>query len=415
MPWAQPCFFACRALPAGRRHPSLLPNDDGGEPEIDIAFALSGHVAIGGGGGAIASFTALAFCGAVLRSGMQRPSRKSPARAGPRRATSHDVARAAGVSQSAVSRCFTPGRSIAPKTRDRILSVAAELGYKPNALAQGLISGRTNIAAVLISPQHDLYYLEVLAELTDRLHACGMRVLLFSLGEESDVDALLDEVWRHGVDGVISAARLSDEQVRLFADQGTPLVLYNRTSDRIPVASVSCDSALGERLLVDKLLATGHRRFGIIAGPADSFISEERYRAALDRLGDAGVRDVPVRHGDFSYESGALALRGLLEEDASIEAVISVNDLMAIGAIDVARDELGLSIPRDLSVVGFDGADPASWRSYRVTSIRQPVHRMTEAAVSMLLERVRDGSVPAERRQFAGEFIPGTSARLGAR
>ena len=223
---------------------------------------------------------------------------------------------------------------------------------------------------------------------------------------------MLDEVWRHGVDGVISAARLSDEQVQLFADRGVPLVLYNRKSDGVPAASVSCDSMAGERRLVDLLVAAGHRRFGLIAGPQSSFVGEERRAAALARLAEAGIVDVPVRRGDFGYDSGAEALQSLLAADPGIEAVIAVNDLMAIGAIDVARDSLGLAVPDRLSVVGFDGAGPAGWRSYRVTSIRQPVRRMTEAAVSMLVERIADRDVPAERRSFEGEFIEGRSARL---
>ena len=327
------------------------------------------------------------------------------------RATSYDVARAAGVSQSAVSRCFTPGGSIAPATRDRILKAATDLGYRPNALAQGLISGRTNLVAVLISRQTNLYYPEVLAELTARLTARSMRVLLFSLGEESEVDTLLDEVWRHGVDGVISAARLSDDQVRLFADRGVPLVFYNRKSNRVPAASVSCDSVAGERVLVEYLLDAGHRRFGLIAGPASSSVGEERHAAALARLAEAGIVDVPMRRGDFGYDSGDRAFRALMDGGHRLDAIIAVNDLMAIGAIDAARGAFGLTIPDDLSVVGFDGADPARWQSYRVTSIRQPVRRMTEAAVSMLVERIKDRDIPAERRLFAGQLVTGASAR----
>ena len=155
-----------------------------------------------------------------------------------RRPTSYDVAQAAGVSQSAVSRCFTPGGSIAPAKRDRILRVASELGYKPNALAQGLIRGRTNVVAVLISKHTNTYYLAVLSELTDRLHADGMRVMLFSLSRDAGVDDVLDEIRRHRVDGVISATQLSDTQVEFFSAQGIPLVLYNRRSNRVSVPSV---------------------------------------------------------------------------------------------------------------------------------------------------------------------------------
>jgi DNA-binding LacI/PurR family transcriptional regulator len=345
---------------------------------------------------------------------VKRMKMAEDARRTSRRATSYDVARAAGVSQSAVSRCFAPGGSIAPATRERIVRAATELGYRPNALAQGLISGRTKLVAVIISSLTNLYYPEVLAELSRRLTEHDTRVLLFSLSAESEVDAVLDQVWRHSVDGVISAARLSDVQIRQFADHDVPLVLYNRVSSGAPAASVCCDSVAGERELLDHLLEAQHRHFGIIAGPEDSFVGEDRHHAALARLTEAGITDVPVVRGDFSYESGGEGLRRLMAERERYDAVICVNDLMAIGAIDMARDQFGLAIPDRLSVVGFDGSGPASWSSYSVTSIRQPVRRMTEAAVHMLVERIADRSVSAERRSFAGQFIAGKSARLSA-
>jgi DNA-binding LacI/PurR family transcriptional regulator len=329
-----------------------------------------------------------------------------------RRATSYDVARAAGVSQSAVSRCFAPGASIAPKTRERIIKVAAELGYRPNALAQGLISRRTNLVAVLISSLTNLYYPEVLAELTHRLTARDMRVLLFALNAESDVDEALDQVFRHSVDGVICAARLSDDQVRMFEDHRVPLVLYNRTTKSTPAASISCDSVAGEQDLVGRLLAVGHRRFGLIAGPEDSSVGEERHRSVIETLASADIVDVPMVRGDFSYESGVRGVHKLMDDGARFDAIVSVSDLMAIGAIDACREQFGLKVPEDVSVIGFDGSGPATWLSYRVTSIRQPVSRMTEAAISMLMERIEDPSLPAERRLFSGEFIRGGSARL---
>jgi DNA-binding LacI/PurR family transcriptional regulator len=330
-----------------------------------------------------------------------------------RRATSYDVARLAGVSQSAVSRCFAPSGSIAPATRERIEKAALELGYRPNALAQALISRRTNLVAVLISSLTALNYPEVLAELSHRMLARDLRMLLFSLNTESDVDEVIDQVWRHSVDGVICAARLSDEQVSLFVDREVPLVLYNRVAGRAQAASVGCDSVTGQRLLVDRLLAAGHHRFAIVAGPEDSYVGEERRRAALDRLQEAGINDVPVVRGDYGYESGAAAFAALLADGAQFDAIVCVNDLMAIGVIDAAREEFGMRIPEDISVVGFDGSGPATWAGYRLTSIRQPVRRMTEAAVNMLLERIEDPDLPAERRLFNGRLIEGRSAVLG--
>lgn len=326
--------------------------------------------------------------------------------------TSYDVARRAGVSQSAVSRCFRPGTSISSKTRARVLAAAQELGYHPNAMASGLMTKRSNLVAVLISNLTNLYYPEVLAEITRRLSDQGVRVLLFALQAESDIDAILDQVWRYRVDGAIVAARLSRAQLRDFARRRVPLVLYNRVSDGEPVASVGCDSVNGERLLVTRLVEAGHRRFGIIAGPNDSFVGLERVRAARARLAEFGF-DAHVVEGGFDYDSGALGLRALLEQTGGeLDALICANDLMAIGAIDCARTEFGLAVPGRLSVVGFDGVAPASWASYRVTTIRQPVRRMTEAVVAMLMERVNEPEIAPEVRTFIGDLIPGASARI---
>lgn len=327
------------------------------------------------------------------------------------RPTSYDVARLAGVSQSAVSRCFRPGSSISPDKKKAVQKAATKLGYQPNAMASGLITKRSNLVAVLISNLTNLYYPEVLAELTHRLTAKGVRVLLFALQSESDVDAALDQVWRYRVDGAISAARLSAVQLRAFERHRVPVVLYNRVDEGEPVPSVCCDSIGGERLLVDRLVKAGHRSFGIISGPEDSFVSNQRVAGARARLAEHGLAAHIVK-GAFDHYSGASALDELMRAPAKPDAVICANDLMALGAIDAARHQFGLSLPEDLSVVGFDGVSPAAWPSYRLTTIRQPVRRMTDAAVTMLLERVEDPSLPHEMRSFPGALVKGNSARI---
>ncbi|KQU49814.1 hypothetical protein ASG67_12060 [Sphingomonas sp. Leaf339] len=329
-----------------------------------------------------------------------------------RRATSYDVARMAGVSQSAVSRCFAPGGSIAPATRAKVMKAATELGYRPNALAQALITRRTNLVAVFISRLTNLHYPEVLAEISRQLTDRDIRVLLFALTAESEIDSILEQVWRHDVDGIISAARLDNDQIAGIRRHGIPIVLYNRTAGEHLTPSVWCDSTTGERDLIDRLLAAGHRRFAVVAGPEDSAVGEERRQAALARLVEAGIVDTPVVRGDFSYASGREAVAIVANATPSLDAVVCVSDVMAIGAIDGCRFDLGLRVPDDISVVGFDGSDPAGWMSYQVTSIRQPVRRMTAAAVQMLMERIEDPTLPAERRSFVGAFVPGKSARF---
>ena len=293
-----------------------------------------------------------------------------------------------------------------------MIDAARELGYHPNAMASGLITRRSNLVAVVISNLTNLYYPEVLAELTRRLSDHGIRVLLFALQAESDVDAMLDQVWRYRVDGAIIAARLAPEQLREFAQRGVPVVLYNRFGEGEAVSSVCCDSLGGERHLVERLVAAGHQLFGVISGPADSYVSQERVHGAVQRLQELG-RDAIVVDGAFDYDSGERGLRELLERtERRLDALICANDLMAIGAMDCARMEFGLSVPGDLSIVGFDGVAPAGWASYRLSTVRQPVRRMTEAAVLMVLERIEDFSLSPEVRTFAGSLVEGSSARF---
>jgi len=295
--------------------------------------------------------------------------------------------------------------------RAKIMAAAAELGYRPNAIAQGLITRRSNMVAVVISNLTNLHYPEVLSALTQRLSDRGVRVLLFSLARESQIDEVIEQIWRYRVDGAIVAARLSREQAAAFDEAGIPLVLYNRQIDDAPVSSVMCESGLGEAMLVDNMVRAGLRSFGIIAGPSDSTVGEARVAAAISRLAQAGVDDVPLLRGDYSYESGHRAALALLDADR-LDAIIAANDVMALGAMDAARHGRGMRIPDDLSVVGFDGVAPARWESYDLTTVRQPVERMTEAAVAMLIERIEDSGTGPERRLFSGDLVTGNTARF---
>jgi DNA-binding LacI/PurR family transcriptional regulator len=329
--------------------------------------------------------------------------------------TSYDVARRAGVSQSAVSRCFKEGGSVSAKTRERVARAARELGYTPNAMARSLITRRSNLVGVLISNLTNLYYPEALSELSQRFSQRGVRLLLFTLRHERDVDEVLDQLWGYRVDGVIAAARLSGTQVALFEQRHVPLVFFNRYLKERPVNAVCCDQAGAATMIVSRLVAAGHRRFGIIAGPRDSVVGEERAHATLAQLTELGISSVRMVRGSYDYESGANGLHELVRAFRSApDAVVCANDVMALGCMDAARQDLKLAVPADLSVVGFDGVAPARWLSYGLTTLKQPVRRMAEAAVSMLLECVDEPERPPERRVFTASLVEGRSARLAA-
>lgn len=332
---------------------------------------------------------------------------------GRKRATSYDVAELAGVSQSAVSRVFQDGASASKAMRDRVMAAADNLGYRPNALARGLITQQSNMVAVVISKLTNLYYPEVLVQLTQRFSECGVRVLLFALEHESQTITELEHMLQYRVDGILTAAMFTPEQLKTIDNARIPVVFYNRTSKDQLVSSVRCDQQEGERWLVDELVSAGHKSFGIVEGPADSVVSMDRKMGAMDELAAKGITDVTNVGGDYGYETGRACFAELVQKHGSPpDAVIAANDVMAIGCIDEARINFGLKVPEDISIVGFDGVGPARYAAYNVTTVRQPVQRMTESAASMLLERIENPDLSPEKRAFSGTLIRGGSARF---
>ncbi len=326
--------------------------------------------------------------------------------------TSYDVADYAGVSQSAVSRCFKPGASVSKKMRARVMKAANELGYQPNAIARSLITRRSNLVGVILSDFTNLHYPEVLYELNQGFSNHGVHVLLFTLHRERDIDEIIGQVFQYQVDGVVVATTLSPEQIDRFEKRNLPLVFFNRTIQDRMVNTVCCDQEAGERILVNALANAGHKSFGLISGPEDSLVGVQRAAGASSCLAALGFHGVPTVPGDYTYESGQDGTRALMQQlDGRPDAIICANDVMAIGCIDTLRGEFSLRIPNDVSVVGFDGIAPAIWSGYNLTTIRQPVAHMSEAAVDMVLGRVDDPDKAPEMRVFSGEMLPGGSAR----
>ncbi|MGV7206511.1 LacI family DNA-binding transcriptional regulator [Oxalobacteraceae bacterium A2-2] len=330
-----------------------------------------------------------------------------------RRVTSYDVALAAGVSQSAVSRCFKPGASVSKSTYERVMEAAAGLDYIPNAAARSLITRRSNMVALIITNQANLYYPELLAELSRHVTRRGKRVLLFTLAREAEVEQVMADVWQFQVDGAIVAARMAPSQVAEFERRQVPLVLFNRHLRDQPVHTVLCDHHEAGRMLAGRLAAAGHRSFAIIDGPGDSSVAAERRRGACERLAELGLPAPLIVSGQFDYASGQRGLREIVAQLGRLpDAVICGNDVTAIGCLDCARHELGLQVPAQLSVAGFDAVEPSGWLSYNLTTLRQPMQKMAVAAADLLHELMEHGGGEAERRVFGAQFIEGATARL---
>lgn len=327
-----------------------------------------------------------------------------------KRVTSYDVAREAGVSQSAVSRVFRPGLSVSEKTREKVLATAKRMGYKPNAIARMLITKSSGLVAVIVSSRANLNYPEVLSLLNKQIIERNKRVLLFTLDDAEGLNDLLEQLWTFQVDGVIAlAAHFDHNSIQEFEQHQIPVVLYNRQVDDHSVSSVCVNHEQGLKQLVDLLVKNQHQDYLIIAGPKDSDVAKDRLNYAKKALSEHGFDNVPVVYGDYSYESGRTALGSYLGKNNPPTAIIASNDAMAIGAVDEAREKHDLSVPEDLSVVGFDGINAATWYSYQITTIRQPISQMTKAAVDILLDQIENPDYPAETRFWSGSLVEGGS------
>jgi DNA-binding LacI/PurR family transcriptional regulator len=332
-----------------------------------------------------------------------------------RRVTSYDVAILAGVSQSAVSRCFKPGASVSKSTYARVMKAAQELDYIPNAAARSLMTRRSNLVAVVAPETSVNQYPHVLTELSRQFGERGMRVVLFVLPHERELDAVLADVWQHQVDGAIVAARLSPMQVAEFERRRVPLVLFNRALPNRPMSVVECDQRAAARLLTTRLAAAGHKRFAVLDGPEDASTAQARIFGIRERLAELGLPAPLLVTVNGDYDSGARGLRSAIDQLGGMipDAVICGSDLCAIGVLDSARHELKISVPEQMSVTGFGGTGPASWLCYNLTTLRQPVQHMAGASAEMLTGLIKGSVLCPERRVFNATIVEGATARLG--
>jgi DNA-binding LacI/PurR family transcriptional regulator len=329
------------------------------------------------------------------------------------RPTSLDVARLAGVSQSAVSRTYTPGASVAPGTRARVIAAAEEIGYRPNVLARSLIVGRTRMIGLVVAHLDNQFYPVALEKLSHALEARGYRILVFlARNDGQGVDAVLDNLIDYQVDGLLmGSVTISSRLAARCESAGIPVVLFNRHQGDEPLSAVTSDNYGGSMAAAELFVATGHSRIAHIAGSQDASTGFDR---------GAGFRDGLARHGlepevfiDCGFRS-ALARRQTLRifgKDDRPDAVFAANDQVAFTVLDTLRAELGLGVPEDVAVIGYDDVPMAAWPAFRLTTVRQDADRMVAAAVDLLLARIENPRGPLKRLVLDSPLVPRATTR----
>ena len=333
-----------------------------------------------------------------------------------RRPTSYDVARAAGVAQSTVSRCFKPGSNVSAATRALVLAAAERLGYMPNALARSLITRRSDMVGVVATRYTLRGNPDVIHAIGEALAAAGKQLLLVVAESDATGPHELRGALEYPLDGLISCVAMTEADTRTVRGRGIPLVLYNRRPSGLPVDSVTCDNATAAGEMAAALHAAGHRRFLFVGGPSRAPVSCERRDGFLARLRMLGNEPAAVIDTDYSYEGGRDAMLGHLRERTAIrpDAVSCANDQIALGVLDACRYDLGLEVPRDISVVGFDDIAEAARPGYRLTTMHQDSVGMARRTVDILLRRLREPALPVITEEVAARLVVRRSAELCA-
>jgi DNA-binding LacI/PurR family transcriptional regulator len=317
------------------------------------------------------------------------PGAVTPKNAAGSTPTQHDVAKLANVSQSAVSRVLSGG-SVSEPLRKKILQACEKLGYVVDLGARALVRGSSNMVAVVVANIMNPFYPYILDRLTLRIQSGGFEVLLLNASGGRDIDELVPIVLQYKVrSAIIMTSSLSSKMAKKLEEHKIPTVMLNRYSTISSGSSVTCDNVGGGRLVAEEFLKRGFKRVAYVGGAAGSSTNLDRRNGFLQRLAEEGAQPVVALDGEFDHDWGYNAGR-ILKHYQGIEAVFCADDVIAMGVIDSLR-ESGLSVPGDVSVVGYDDIPSAGWAAYSITTIKQPVDEMIEETLRILESNSQSG------------------------
>ena len=327
------------------------------------------------------------------------------------RTTITDVAAEAQVHPSTVSRVLNghPTSSIRPETRKRIVLAADRLGYRPSALARSLRLQRTLTLGMLVPDITNPFFSSIIKGAEHTARERGYNLILCNSEDEPEREATYLHVLRQGqVDGVlIASSQMADGTIEGLREDGFPFVLLNRAARGQDDLAVVVDNHMAAAEVVTYLALLGHRRIGHIAGPQNTTTGVERregYRETMQRLGLANDPGLIVEAEAFSEQGGYRALGTMLAGTARPSAVFGANDLIAIGMLQRLR-EIGLRVPQDLSIVGFNDIPLAGLLEPALTTVRVPQLEMGIVGAQLLIDRLQGRPIPNGRVTLPTELV----------
>ena len=327
-------------------------------------------------------------------------------------ATSQDVAKLAGVSQSAVSRSFTKGASISSRTKLRVLEAAKKLRYKAPNISNNVISNEdSGLVGVILPYVTSRYYPEVLTELHEALKLGGFRILLITTDEGEELDEKLVKPYlKEKLIAIVSAIKPTESFVESCNAKRIQFISYNRCWNIPTLSSVACDHKNGGEMIAEYFMKNNHKKIGLIEGPKDSFVSDQRIKGFKQYYKNNKNIKIFNEKGFFTYDGGYQAAQKVLK-NKDISAIFCADDTMAFGCLDYIKKNTIFKIPKDLEIIGYDDISMSNWKSYDLTTVRQPIRQMSKLVTQLIDEYIRDPDYESINHIIQGSLIKRKTTR----
>jgi len=331
--------------------------------------------------------------------------------------TIKDIAKLTGLGLATIS-SYLNGGNVRIENRSKIEAAIEELKFEVNEVARGLKTNKTKTIGVVIPELNNNFCTEIITDMEDILRNHGYATIVCDCRTNKDLEKnALDFLYRKRVDGIINMPVNSDgSHLSCFHKAKKPIVIIDRKINGINCDYVLVDNLSAVKNAIQKLIDNGHTRIGMIGGPEDIFTAQERmigYRLALMEAGIVS-EDRLIAHGDYTIDGGVNCLKNLVDKNKDMTAVFVANYEMTLGAV-IGINELGIKIPEDISVIGFDNVEFARACQPKLTIVTQPTKEIAKNVAELILARINDNNSEEEREyqivKLQTEIVEGNSIK----
>lgn len=326
-----------------------------------------------------------------------------------------DLARETGLGLATISSYFNGG-NVREKNRVKIEQAIEELHFEVNEVARGLKTNRTKVIGIIIPELNNIFCAEIITEVEDVLRSRGYATMICDCRTDGKrEEEAVDFLYHRRVDGlIIMPTGRKGTYLQRFTRAGKPVVLVDRKMKNVDCDCVLVDNKGAAQEAVERLIEAGHTEIGMIAGPEDVYTAEERFRGYVLAMQGAGleVKDRVIVRGDYTIAGGSAAVRRLVQDNPDMSAVFVSNYEMTMGAI-IALNEMGVKIPEELSLIGFDNEEFARASIPRLSIVTQPTREIGRKAAEIMLQRLEEEETGQKREMWKlkTRFLEGKSVR----